>query len=129
MHIESYRDLIVWQKAMDAVVEYDRLAARLPKYEQYGLASQIGRSAASVASNIVEGHARATSREYAHFLAMARGSGKEMETQLHICLRLGYLSPDQTSHAFSLADEVSRMLTAIRASVLAGKRTKSTRRR
>lgn len=128
MHIESYRDLIVWQKAMDAVVEYYRLAARLPKYEQYGLASQIRRSAVSVASNIAEGHSRSTSREYAHFLSIARSSVKEMETQLHICLRLEYLDSGQVSHAFSLADEVSRMLAAIRASVLAGKRTRSPRR-
>jgi four helix bundle protein len=72
--IRSHRDLIVWQKAMDLVVLVYQLCDRFPNSELYRLVSQLTRAAVSVPANIAEGHARATRRDYAHFIAMARGS-------------------------------------------------------
>ncbi len=80
--IRSYRDLIVWQKGMDLVVECYRLSKKLPASEQYGLSAQIQRSAASIPANIAEGHARRHTGDYVHHLSMAVGSLAELETHL-----------------------------------------------
>ena len=80
--VQSYRDLIVWQKAMDLAVEIYRLTADFPPCETYRLVSKITRSAASVPANIAEGHARATRKDFANFLAIAKGSLMETETLL-----------------------------------------------
>lgn len=80
--IGSHRDLIVWQKAMDLVVEVYRLSQAFPKTETYRLVAQVTRAAASVPANIAEGNARGSGREYAHFLGIAKGSLMETETFL-----------------------------------------------
>src|SRR5690242_15315231 len=72
--IESHRDLTVWQKAMDLAVQTYALTSRFPSAEMYRLTAQVTRSAASVPANIAEGHARGTKRDYANFLAIAKGS-------------------------------------------------------
>ena len=112
--IQSHRDLIVWQKAMDLAVETYRLTSKFPASETYRLVSQITRAAASVPANIAEGHARSTKRDYANFLAIARGSLMETETLLMLAIRLNYLKQEQAQHGFNLLTEVSKMLTSLR---------------
>lgn len=114
MKIESHRDLLVWQKAMDLTVQIYRLAARFPATETYRLVGQITRAAASVPANIAEGHARSTRRDYANFLAIAKGSLMETETFLMLALRLAYLSEGQADSTLTLITEISKMLTSLR---------------
>lgn len=112
--IDSHRDLIVWQKAMDLTVEVYQLTRLLPREETYRLTSQVIRSAVSIPANIAEGHARSTRRDYANFLAIAKGSLMETETFLMLALRLGYVSDQQATRAMGLIIEVSKMITTIR---------------
>jgi four helix bundle protein len=116
--IESHRDLMVWQKAMDLTVEVYHLSRRFPKEEMYRLISQITRAAASVPANIAEGHARSTARDYAHFLAIAKGSLMETETYIMLAVRLGYLTQDNARFALGLVTEISKMLTSLRAKLV-----------
>ncbi len=111
--IQSYRDLVVWQKSMALAVEVYRLAKQLPKDEQYRLTSQLLRAAASVPANIAEGHARGTRKDYAKFISVSRGSLAETETFLTLAERVGLLSPSDIAHSISLCDEVSRMLLSL----------------
>ena len=116
--IESHRDLIVWQKAMDLSVQIYRLTSCFPSAEIYRLMSQITRSAVSVPANIAEGHARGTAREYAHFLAIAKGSLMETETLLMLAVRLNYASEAEATSTLALIVEISKMLTILRNRVL-----------
>jgi len=100
--IRSYRDLIVWQKAMDLVGECYRLTHSLPKHEIYGLASQIQRASISVPANIAEGHGREHMGDYLRNLSIANGSLMELETHLLIAIRLSYLVADDVHTAFAL---------------------------
>ncbi|MDF1514117.1 MAG: four helix bundle protein [Anaerolineae bacterium] len=118
--IQSHRDLIVWQKAMDMVVQVYHLTNHFPKSELYRLTSQVTRSAASVPANIAEGHARASTKEYAHFLAIAKGSLMETETFLMLAVRLDYLSQPQAAPALALITEISKMLTVLRKRLVQG---------
>ncbi|MGI5869233.1 MAG: four helix bundle protein, partial [Kiritimatiellia bacterium] len=86
--IKSYRDLIVWQKAVDLCIEVYRLASKFPKTEQFVLSDQIRRAAISVPSNIAEGHARHSRKDFARFLMIAQGSIAELETQLYLAVRM-----------------------------------------
>lgn len=86
--IHSYKDLIVWQKSIDLVVNIYELTEKFPKEEIYGLTSQIRRSAVSIPSNIAEGRNRGTRADYVHFLRMSYGSGAELETQIEISKKL-----------------------------------------
>lgn len=112
--IESHRDLLVWQKAMDLAVEVYRLTSKFPSSETYRLVSQITRAVASVPANIAEGHARATRKDFANFLAIAKGSLMETETFLMLAVRLKYLTENEASLALGLITENSKMLTALR---------------
>jgi four helix bundle protein len=114
----SHRELIVWQKAMDLAVLVYQISARFPRIEDYRLTSQITRSAVSVPANIAEGNARATMRDYASFVAIAKGSLMETETYLLLANRLGYVSVDDTRPALDLVIEISKMLTALRTRLL-----------
>ena len=111
--VEDYKDLIVWKRAMELAVAAYRIAKMLPQYEVYALGDQIRRAAASIPSNIAEGYGRTTPKEYARFLAIARGSVYELETQLLLCVRLEYLTESQLSPALGLSNEVIRMLNVI----------------
>src|SRR3989338_4809921 len=86
--IESYRDLIVWQRAMDLVREIYKITLQFPKSELYGLASQMQRAAVAIPSNIAEGFQRGHRKEYCQFLRIAFGSGAELETQIELCKNL-----------------------------------------
>ena len=112
--IKSYRDLIVWQKSVDLCVDAYRLAKKLPKEELYALSDQIRRAAVSVPSNIAEGHARHSRKDFAHFLTTAQGSIAEMETQLHLAVRMAMLAEEEVDRLMLLSQEVSKMLMALR---------------
>ena len=112
--IESHRDLIVWQKAMDLAVEIYKLTGRFPKNETYRLVAQLTRAAASVPANIAEGHARPRRRDFANFVAIAKGSLMETETFLMLAMRLKYFSGEEADSTLRLIAEISKMLTALR---------------
>jgi four helix bundle protein len=115
--VNSFRDLRVWQAAMDLVAEVYRLTRAFPKNETYGLASQIQRAAVSIPSNIAEGHARDHIKEYLHHLSMAQGSLAELETQLEIAARLGYVSLDQLRQNLCSIASLGKQLYALRNSL------------
>ncbi len=109
----SYRELVVWQKAMELTVEIYRLARMLPKEEMYALADQMRRAAVSIPSNIAEGQDRNSKKEFSNYLYIARGSRAELETQLNICLKVGYLKESDVRQAMELLMAVGKMLTAL----------------
>ena len=90
--ISSYRDLIVWQRAIDLVTEVYKVTDTFPMAERYGLVSQMRRCAVSIPSNIAEGRRRGTRKDFRQFLLIAYGSGAELETQLEIAQRLRFCS-------------------------------------
>ena len=108
-----FKELQVWQRAMELVEEVYSLVKILPKEEDYGLKSQLRRAVTSVPSNIAEGNSRHTIKEYVNFLSIARGSNSEVLTQLLICNRLGYLNEKQIGKAIDLNEEISKMLNAM----------------
>ncbi|MBI3331924.1 four helix bundle protein [Candidatus Peregrinibacteria bacterium] len=110
MPIQSYRDLIVWQKSMDLVTLVYKLTKDFPKDELYGLTSQMRRSAASIPSNISEGSRRSTRKEFRRFLCIAYSSGAELETQLEIAIRLEYGNLVFIQEAQNLLTEIMKML-------------------
>jgi four helix bundle protein len=114
MPIHDYRDLIVWQKAVDLTELVYELVRHFPAAERYGLCSQLTRAAVSVASNIAEGNAFNHRAHYVHHVDLARGSLYELATQLEIARRLTYVQPDQAARVFSLIDSISRMLYRLR---------------
>ena len=113
MPITDYKELKVWQKAMDLVVEVYKITNILPKYETYGLSDQMRRSAVSIPSNIAEGQERHSIVEFIRFLNIARGSYSEIDTQLLICKRLGYVQELDIEKALTLSNEVGKMLSAL----------------
>ena len=114
MKTKSYKDLIVWKKAIELVLAIYKLTKRFPKTEQYGLISQLRRAAVSIPSNIAEGYARQHLPEYIQFLSVAYGSCAELETQLIIAQRLKYGITSDYEKVLSLLEEVSKILNAMR---------------
>ena len=106
-----FKNLIVWQKAMELAKLVYGLVRQLPAEERYALADQLRRAVASIPSNIAEGNGRAGNKDYAHFLAIARGSLYETITQLELAKGLGYIA--NYDQVIPLAEEVSRMLTSM----------------
>ena len=113
MSLRTHRDLIVWQRAMDLVVEVRRISASLPPTERYVMKEQLQRAATSVAANIAEGAGRIERGDYRRFLSIARGSLMEVETYLELCRRTGYCTAAELTRARSLSAEVLNMLTAM----------------
>ncbi len=111
--IQSYRDLIVWQKAMDLVVAVYHLSEKFPKSEIYGLTAQMRRSAVSIPSNIAEGRRGGSKKEFRQFLIIAFGSGLELETQIEISKRLSFYQNINYSKADNLLSEVMKILNKI----------------
>ena|ERR1019366_5653616 len=124
--IYSYRDLVVWQKALDLVTEIYRATSGFPREEVFGLTSQLRRSAVSVPSNIAEGQGRATKGEFIQFLSHARGSLYELETQIVIAGRLGYLLAEREHALAAKAEEVARILNGLLTSLGVASRRLST---
>jgi len=117
---KSYRDLIAWQKAIAFVTEIYRATRLFPKEEIYGLTSQLRRAAVSVPSNIAEGQARLSRLEFKNFLAHARGSLVEIESQLLIAQNLGYLSKDSAAKLIEQNSELARILNGLLRSIRSG---------
>ncbi len=112
-YAKNYRDLVVWKRSIELVKETYKLMRFLPKEETYALSNQIRRAVVSIPSNIAEGNGRASTKDYARFLSMARGSKYELETQLLICVELNYLTQEQIAYAMNLSEEIGRMLNVI----------------
>lgn len=112
--IRSHRDLVAWQKAMDLAFLVYELADGFPQNEMYRLTSQITRAASSEPANIAEGSVRATAKDYANFLAIARGSLMETETFLMLAVRRSYVAQTDADPVLALLTEVSKMLTVLR---------------
>jgi len=110
---QSYRDLIAWQKAMDMVEAVYRVSKAFPSHELYALTRQLHRAAVSVPSNIAEGHSRFSQRDFRHFLRQSRGSLAEVETQLELACRLGYIDAKELRPLIDRTDEVGRVLTGL----------------
>jgi four helix bundle protein len=110
MTVRDFKELIVWQKAMDLVVAVYKATANFPREELYGLSSQLRKSAISVPSNIAEGQGRRTTKDFINFLSIADGSLCEVKTQLMIAERLGYLRESAGVSLFQATEEVHRLL-------------------
>jgi four helix bundle protein len=108
--INSYKDLIVWQQAMDLAVATYSLTKAWPKEELYGLTSQIRRSATSIPANIAEGYGRDNTGSYQQFLRIAQGSLKELETHLQIAERIGLATRNEVHHMLSVTEAIGKML-------------------
>lgn len=113
----AYSDLLVWQKAMDLVVEVYRLCQTFPPAERYGLISQMQRAAVSIPSNIAEGQARQSNGAFQNHLSIATGSLAELETQLILSQRLGFCSEQVCRPILSHTDQIGRMLTGLKSSL------------
>jgi four helix bundle protein len=111
--VKSYKDLKVWEKAMDLVVESYRLSNLLPKAEMFGLTAQIRRAAVSIPANIAEGHGREHLGDYLRHLSIANGSLMELETHFVVMTRLSYTTIDEVQKALHLTGEVGRMLAGL----------------
>ncbi len=110
---QSFRELVVWQRARELAGLLYRLTGQFPREEIYGLTGQLRRAGVSIASNIAEGSGRGTRDDYRSFLRVARGSTLEIQTQLMIARDLGFGDAAQISQAEKLAEQISKMLWAI----------------
>jgi four helix bundle protein len=115
--VRTYRDLLVWQRAMDLVVIAYHLSKRLPKDELYGLTSQMRRAATSVPANIAEGQGRRYTTEFLNFLGIANGSLFELETHVLASQRLGFLNASDVNECLTIASETGKMLAGLRRSL------------
>jgi four helix bundle protein len=113
MSIKSYRDLVAWQKGIDLCELIYRASSRFPREEIYGLTSQIRRAAVSVPSNIAEGTGRITKGEFVQSVGHARGSLLEVETQLIVAQRLGYLDSNETDELLELTNEIGKITNGL----------------
>ena len=113
MERKRYTELQVWQKAMSLTKKIYQITGLFPEEERFGLTSQMRRAAVSVPSNIAEGYARTSTKDYIHFLSIARGSIAEIETQLYISKDLEYVQEERLENVFALIEEISKMLTAM----------------
>jgi len=110
---KNYRELIAWQKAMEAAEEVYKVVKKLPKEELYAMADQMRRAAVSIPSNIAEGQGRGSKKEFAWFLSVAQGSRAELETQLMLAVKIGYLPATDIEKALGLLEEISKLLTVL----------------
>lgn len=113
----GFEDVQVWQRGIILVREIYRVSRSFPNDERFGLTSQIRRAAVSIPSNIAEGHARYSTREYVRFVSNAQGSLAEVKTQLHIAAELEYVTAPQLAPLFTEIEELSRMLNSLRRSL------------
>ena len=111
--VDRYTDLLVWQKSMDLADAIYDFTASFPKTETFGLASQLRRAAVSIPSNVAEGWGRGRTKEYVQFLRYARGSLYEVETQVRIAGRQGYVEPERVEGLLVSTSEISRMLAGL----------------
>jgi four helix bundle protein len=115
--LRGFRDLRVWQASIELVELVYLVTRTFPRDQVYGLCSQMQRAAVSVPSNIAEGQSREHLKEYLHHLSMAQGSLGELETQVEICHRLAYISPEQHDDLLVRVTTIARQLRALRAAL------------
>jgi four helix bundle protein len=113
MTVRSYRDLLVWQRSVDLTLEIYDATDLFPRCEVYGLAAQLRRAAVSITSNIAEGHGRHHLGEYLHHLSIANGSLMELETQVIIAGRRGYLKDGVERRLLGSSAETGRLLAGL----------------
>ncbi len=111
--VNTYKDLIVWQKAMEMAIALYPIVKRLPKEETYALGDQMRRAAISIPSNIAEGFGRNSKKEYLQFLYIANGSVYELETQLLLCVQIKYLTEVEIQPVISLLSEIGKIIMTI----------------
>ena len=111
--ITSYRDLDVWQLAMDVVVDVYRVTRTMPTEEKFGLCAQLRRAAVAVPSNIAEGHSRIGAGEFRRFVSIGRGSVAEVDTQIAVAVALGLVARDEVTPLSSQLDRLSKMLFSL----------------
>lgn len=117
--VEDYKNLIVWQRSMELAEEVYRLVKKLPKEELFALSDQIRRAVISIPSNIAEGYERDSTKEYIHFLSIAKGSKAELETQLLLCTKIHYLDNSDIEKSISLIQEIAKMLNSLQKHLIA----------
>jgi four helix bundle protein len=110
---QSFRDLKVWKKSIDLTVLVYEFTKGFPKEEVYGLTSQMRRASVSIASNIAEGSARGTRRDFRQFVKLARGSNYELQTQLVIAQQLDFGNAQQSEKVGALSQEIGKMLSGL----------------
>lgn len=113
MGIESYRDLRVWQEGLALAKASYLLTQSFPREEMFGLTSQIRRASASIPANIAEGNGREMTREYVHFLRIAQGSLKELETHLILASEIGISTAESVAPLLARSDQIGRMLRSL----------------
>ena len=111
--MKSFKELKVWQKGIELVEMIYKITASFPEEEKYGLSAQMRRAAVSIPSNIAEGHLRKTAKDFKQFLSIARGSCAELETQIIISYKLGFIQEDNFSDLSSRIEELSKMLSSL----------------
>lgn len=111
--MNSYRDLIVWEKSMTLVTLIYKIVTNFPDDEKFGLTMQIKRSAISISSNIAEGYGRNYRKDYSRFLQIARGSLFENQTQLEIAVNLSFIKEENLKEVKELSVEVEKMLNSL----------------
>ena len=111
--IQDHKQLIVWQKAMDLVVQIYAITKAFPNEEIYGLTSQLRRAAVSIPANIAEGRSRGSRKDFRQFLIVAFGSANELQTHIEIADRLGYIPKNSVAKLQSLLLEILKMLKVI----------------
>jgi four helix bundle protein len=127
--IQSFRDLVVWQKSIDLVVGTYRLAQRLPRVEDPVLGYQLRKSSLSIPSNVAEGWSRHSTPAYLQHLWIAHGSGGELETQLEVGRRLRLVPDDTVDILIRDAQEVGRMINGLARSLARGESSQQSRRK
>jgi len=115
--MNQYKKLKVWQKSFDLVVEVYRQTNKFPDKEKFGLTSQINRCAVSIVSNIAEGAGRNSPKEFNNFLGITLGSSCELETQLLISNKLGYLNENELTEFISLIEEIQKMIVGLQKNI------------
>lgn len=115
--MNNYKELKVWQKAVDFTVEIHKLSGYFPNHEQFGLTSQVRRAAYSIPSNIAEGAGRGSKKEFIHFLSIALGSTFEIETQLIIANKINYIENNKLEEALETISEIQKMIRGLQKSL------------
>jgi len=115
--MNSYKELIVWQKSFELAKAVYKITKKFPKEETYGLTSQMRRASVSIPSNIAEGYSRKSRQEYIQFVRIAFGSGAELETQLLLSKDLEFVDPDTIEKVYNQLVEVMKMLNKLLSSL------------
>lgn len=118
MAVRNYRDLFAWQKAFDLAIVLYKETACFPIEEKYGITAQIRKAGISIPSNIAEGEGRKSSAEFCHFLSIAHGSLREVETQIMIAGTLGYFDNDKECMLLTMTAEVGKLINGLVRSLL-----------